>query len=519
MISFKTPSMAAVGLLAATSALPLAAQVSFSLSTTKTFRQLAGSKILFRGGEFTSYANDGTIIIVPGCDSRNYFPPGLPGPCVLGTTGFVSFGNAESTPIQNPYLVVTGLRPAVIFEPDAADRIRLTAAPASKLPRPAAGFTDASLSLYYDLTTFNIQEYKVSSYYQVRKYSNTQLALFNSEIVPGAYHYSFPRLGAPNLVAPLAAVIYPMVEGYAKLNNRWTGFYFSNVNGNVWTPRGCVQLSYLRPNTFTWTGLTTSLVYPAVDSLYFSIKALRNPADPANSEVVSGYAIFPGFADTAAPESRILLPDPYRTTFTTPPILPGGTIGMAQVELVRNMQTGGVTYDFSKRIFQIPVEVVDSYTDFVALYMKGAKNTGILMDNDGDGYNNLTEWILNSDPLVSGNIPVAPDPVAFQAVDAFGPTPVGSYFGFDVNVRNGTVPTVTYTLQRSKNNGVTWEPFVTDLQWSVERVTTVTRGITTTKIQVRSLVLVNPVTADTTNFFVEPPGTAAHIYRVLITTP
>lgn len=520
MIHFKTPSLATLGILAATSVLPLVADVKFSLSTEKTFRQLKGNKILFRGGEFSSFANDGDIVIVGGCDSRFYFGPGSPGPCAPGTTGYVSAGSVDSVPIQNPYLVVTGLRPAVIFQPDAADRIRLTAAPASKLPRPAAGFTDNSLSLYYDLTTSRIQEYKVSNYYQIRKYSSSQLQQFNSEIVPGAYHYSFPRLGSDVLVAPLTAVIYPMVEGYAKVNNRWSGFLFTKVNANKWTPRGTIQLSYLRPNTFTWVGLSRNLVYPSIDSLYFSIKALRNPADPVNSDVATGYSIFPGFTGTASPETRILLSNTYVTSFTTPPIIPGGTIGMAQIDLERNLQTGGVTYDLSKRIFQIPVEVVDSYVDFVATYMKGAKKTGILLDNDGDGYNNLTEWILNSDPLLVGNIPVPPVPAAFQAVDVLGPTPVGSYFGFNVNVRNGTDPVVAYTLQRSTDQGTTWETFGTDANWTVDRVTTVTRGITTTEIQVRSQITVPlPPAAGTLNFFVEPPGTAADIYRVKITLP
>ncbi len=519
MSQLKTLALPLFSALVAASAVPAGAQVSLSLSSEKLYRQFSKDNIKFRSGRFSAIANDGQVSSISQCNDQNYFPPGSPTICNPGTTGFLSSGNINGATIQRPYLVITSLSPAIVIEPEAADYIKLAAAPASTLPRPAGGFTDDSASVYYNLTTSNISEYKISRYFQTRNYNKNQRGKFESDIVPGAYHYVFPRLGRPDLPAAITAVIYPMPEGYATINKQKVGFRFTKVNNNKWTKKGFVQLSYLRPNKIEWTGFTPNVVFGSVDKLYFSVRAMRNPNDPVNSDVINGSAIFPAFTNTASAQSRVLLASPYVTSFTTPPIITGGTNGLVELTLERNMQTGGVTYDFSTRRFQIPVTVVDSYDDYASIFLKGAKKD-ILADPDKDGYNNLNEWILNSDANNSGSVPEMPYPAPFQAEDIFGfPTPIGSYYGFNVNIRKGTDPAVNYTLQRSTDNGVTWETFTTDANWRVERVTTIDRGVTTREIQVRSKVEVDPITETTPNYFMEPPGTASDMYRVKITLP
>lgn len=507
---------------------PLAdAQLALELSSRKTYRQNRNG-LDFLGGTFNIRLDDGNVSTIGFCDDPNYYPPGTYiGVCSPGTTGFLTSGNINGATIQRPYLLVTELSRALVVEPGKASRIRLNAAPASALPRPSGGFSDDSSSVFYNLHTTGIEEYGITGYFNNRNYTKSQREKFEAEIVPGVYFYSFPRLGFPDLPAPISAVIYPMAEGLTTRNNQVFGFQFSQVNENRWN-NGFIELSFLRPNVIKWTGLTPSTVYAGVDDLYFSMRALRNPKDPKDTDVVRGTAIFPAFDNQK--DTRVLLPNPYRGEFTTPPIFPSGTKAMVELELQRNFQTGGVTYDFSNRRFQIPVVVIDRYTEYVDIFLANERKRAILEDPDRDNYNNLTEWILDSDAADAGSIPVEPVPAPFQAVNIIGgPTVIGSYFGFNVDVKRFTIPKVVYTLQRSRDQGKTWQRFRSDpvpfpdepfnpannVGYSVNRVTTVDRGITSVQIQVRSRVITDAL--NPTNLYVEPPGTLSDLYRVKIT--
>jgi hypothetical protein len=514
MIRIKTLSFPLISAMVVSTAVNASAQVALELSSQKSYRQNQKS-LNFKGGSFVTRLSDGHVSSVGFCNDFNYYPPGyyILGPCTAGTSGYVTKGNVNGATIQRPYLVVTELVGAIIIQPYEPTLCKLVAAPASKLPRPSVGFQEQGATISYNLhVPTSIRDYNISSYSNTRKYSESQREKFQDEIVTGVYHYTFPRLGAPTQPAPVVAVIYPMVEGYAKLNNRAQGFEFTKINNNVWNKAGYIEMSFARPNTFKWSGLTPSSVYAAVDSVYFSLKPLTNPKKPQTSGIVAGEAIFPSFT-TSADESAVLLPSPYTSSYTTPPIFPSGTQAMVQIEVQRNFQTGGVTYDFSNRKFQIPVMVIDRYTEYQDTYLAKAKNKDILADPDGDGFNNLTEWILNSDGNSAASVPPTLTPAAYQAEDFLGAaTPIGSYYGFNVDVKQGTIPSVSYTLQRSLDQGKTWKKFKSDNDWSVVKVTTVVRGITKTQIQVRSLEP-NPDAAATIPT-IQPPGTIGDLYRI-----
>ncbi|GAA5123203.1 hypothetical protein JIN84_11080 [Luteolibacter yonseiensis] len=552
MIRIKTLSLPLISALVASTITTATAQVELQLNSEKTYRQ-SKKGIYFKGGTFKVRLDDGHVSTIGFCDDPNYYPPGrYINACSPGTSGFLSMGNLDNADVQRPYLVITELQDAIAIAPLYEDKIKLLAAPASGLPRPSGGFGDDSSAVYYNLHTTNVREYGITGYFLNRKYTKNQRDKFEREIVPGAYRYSFPRLNNPDMPAPITAVIYPMLEGKAKKNNRVSGFEFTKVNKNKWTD-GYVELSYLKPNSYNWAGLTPNVVFANVDRLYFSLRALRNPAKPDSSDVFRDTSIFPAFTNSAGDNPRVLLSNPYVKSFITPPIIPSGTRAIAELELQRGFQTGGVTYDLSNRKFQIPVAVFDRYTEFVSLYLSKAskKNKGILEDPDKDGYNNLTEWILESEPSSAASIPAAPQPAPYQAVDIIGgPTPFGSYYGFNVDIKEGTVPKVTTTLQRSKDQGKTWENFVdgyyyangsyTDLNdppeetltfpylpvpgvdWQVQTVRTNIRGISRVQVQVRSMTHIDVNIdnyLDEDNWYYQPPGATGHIYRVKVTLP
>ena len=513
MIRIKTLSLPLISALVASATLPASGQVALTLSSQKEYRQNKHG-INFTGGNFDISVTDGSVASVAGCNWIKYYPPGIfLGVCSEGTTAFLTSGALGGATINFPYLLVTSIIPAIIIEPRKPELVRLNAAPASDLPRPSGGFVDDSSSLFYNLHTDNATEYILTRYQKSMGYTASQGDRFENEIIPGVYHYSFPRLKNPTQPAPITAVIYPILEGEHTKNNKTEGFVFTQVGANKWNEQGFLEFSYHRPNLVQWSPISPAVIFPAVDDMYISLRRMSNPSSPKSDILTRTASIFPPYLIEGG-NPRVKLANPFVNTFTFPPIFHSGTKSIMEVELQRSFQTGGVTYDFSNRKFQVPIVVVDRYTEFSDIVFS-RKKTDILADPDKDGYNNLTEWILDSNPSESFSIPTAPVPDTLPGIiyPFFGP--IGTIeFGFTIDKKLGTIPRVTYTLQRSRDNGQTWKRFVSDGNWSVENVRYTLDGSRRSEIHVRSLVESNPRTDPAT--FVQPPGTENDIYRVKV---
>ncbi len=541
MNRIKTLSLPLISAMLASAGLPANAQIALELSSRASYRQYQGADTMsFTGGSFDINFRDGSVISIGGCDFVQYYPPGFfIGPCSTGTTGFLTSGTIDGATLAYPYLLVTSVNPALAVAPRHAELVKLTAAPASGLPRPAGGFTDHSASLYFNLNTAgSIREYILTRYDSTRAYAKGQNEKFQEQIVPGVYHYSFPRLGNPILPAAITATIYPMAEGFAKHNNVEQGFKFTNVNGNQFSKNGFVELSYIRPNLIKWNPLSPGVVFPGADSLFFSIRVMSDQSNPKSPTVLvdrySGkqQAIFPAFTNDGDP--RVLLASPLVSQITTPPVLAGGTKGVMELQLGRSFQTGGVTYDFSDRKFQIPVVVVNRYSEYQELVIGNSNKSDILTDTDGDGYNNLNEWILDSSAVDANSIPAAPVAASVATLydlDYF--TFTGrvrivrdQYYGFTIDEKLETQPGVVYTLQRSKDNGKTWTKFVSDADWTVRKVRLApgarsVKANSPKRIQIWVESKYNTAGALITlpgfELQGEPPGTQNDLYRVKIT--
>jgi hypothetical protein len=483
------------------------AQISMTISTTASYRQNS-SKVLFNGAAFNINLRDGSATF-DGCSAPFFFPPSIA--CPIGSTGFVIFGLPEvQSNSPGPYYSITSITPAILIEPREPKYCMLTAAPASTLPRPLGGFQDNGYGLYYNLLTTSIRQYSITDYSSVRRYTKDQRSKFVSDIVPGSYYYSFPRLGRPELGVAIPAQVYPMPEGLAKINNQDQGFRFGKFG--KWNSQGFLELSYLIPNIITWEGLTTSGVI-GTDTLYLSIRVMsdqKNPTSPTDLvDNLTGdpQSVFPGLQNGGDP--RVLLSSPFVTSFTAPPILDGGTRGILEIQLERSLQTSAVTYDRSKRTYQVPVAVVNSYTDYRSVIFGPGSNAPLLIDSDGDGFNNLNEWILDSDASQKAIIPIAPTPNIVVPTNFFDLP----YFGFTVNQKLGTDPAVAYTLQRSKNGGRTWTEFTTDADWIVTK-----NRLASGEFPNREMDAPKAFIQVTGRNGINPPvGTLGHIYRVKIT--
>ncbi len=137
------------------------------------------------------------------------------------------------------------------------------------------------------------------------------------------------------------------------------------------------------------------------------------------------------------------------------------------------------------------------------------KGVGLVgLEIDLDGYNNMTEWILDS---------LADDPVSVPAklTTEDHPAVLGlfvtepQYFGFSVLLKEATNPKVKQTLQRSKDLGRTWRTFRSDLDWEVKR--------DFPDIRVESKVIVDDPDNPGQRIYVQPPGTETDLYRIKVT--
>jgi hypothetical protein len=472
MTRLKTRTLPLVAAIFASAVSQTTGQVDLSLRTEKTFRQHK-SKVEFRDGQFRIDFGDGSANYQPGCFAWQYFFPSIP--CPDGATGFIGFGNLDpELPDPPTYYLITSITPAIIVEPRNADLCLLNAAPASDLDRPAPGFIDKSYSLFYNIApgSVSIREYFITIYEYQRTYQGIGGGKrMTGEIVPGVYHFSFPQLGDPNRPVAIPIVHYPIPEGYTKIGNVKQGVQFINLPGKF-DKRGFMLFDKNKIQTITWAGLSSNLVYPSSDRLYFSVRNLVNPNNPrSNVRYENGQgvpiSIFPAVVSGADP--RVLLENALVSSYTMPPLVDTGTRGVIEVELVRNVSTNGVTYDRSSRRYQMPVRFVDQYEEFrKRAFGSSTGSIQILDDFDRDGYNNLTEWVLESRANDRTSIPRQPvprltQPVLFNDGTVFVP----GNWGFTVFKRKGLIPGVRYSIERSRNGGRTWAPFTGDAYWNV----------------------------------------------------
>lgn len=510
MISKKTLSLPVLAALIASTAGPARADIGLYLSSEATYRQKEDKAPGFYGGTFKAQLRDGAGNVVGGCARPLYWPPNIPlDPCPGGATAYILFGTAlESNP--GPYFWMSDVIPALVVQSRRPELCLLKAAPASDLPRPYAGFKDDSLGIYYNLLDpANVREYVITRYDFTRNYKANERQKLQREIVPGVYHFSFPRLNNPTVRVPISPVIYPMPEGLAEKNQQKEGVRIGDSQN--WTKSGFMELSYIKPNIIQWSGFDPAVVHAGVDTLYFSMRYLSNPDDP--TATVSYYdpvrreqpaSVFPSYVSGSDP--RIQLATPFINTFTLPPVFRSGTTAVIELELQRAFNTGGVSFDLSNRKFQIPVMIVNRYSEYQGLrFPETSKKTELLDDYDNDGFNNLTEWILGSRGEDPQSVPVNPVPSAHaDVINSNGEIVDPAYFGFTVIKQRQTRPNnIRQILQYSTNGGKTWKRMRTDANWLV----TETGG----EIRVESQIYVDFFTQ------VQPPAAVGHIYRMKIT--
>ncbi len=403
--------------------------LDLTFSDRKEFKMIGPEDSAYQGGELFTRVFDGNAFIL-GCAANGgifYTTPNIT--CPSGTTGLVTQGDFDGDGVRDIglYFSVTQPVPARNIEPFQTGLVELYSAPPSDLPRPLGGFNwiDNSTVIFFDLINdpVNGVGYELTDYESTRTYLPNELERHRDEVVPGSYIFKFPALGS-NEENPanffMNAAHREMVEAVPGPGGRnvssggiSVGNDFRLLNDDRWNG----ELMEFDPRIvfdFTWEGFNPQ-TFLAGDRLFFSVRDrdsgdIRFPpiplgvGNPELPQLIGGLGL-------GIPTGYELGPD----------FFPPGLELSVELEFLREQPVGDAV-DRSFRLFRWDVNLIDTYNGFVG----GAFPPGTLdnltspeVDFDGDGFTNLEEFGLQTDPLDPADVPnITPvlDPFTQQCI-------------------------------------------------------------------------------------------------------
>jgi len=431
---------------------PVQAEVVMQFSTGAAYLQTGPFTVNFQGGDLNINLRDGNAILSP-CPHPwpTIIPPSLG--CPLGTTGFIAVGDADDDGVRDDlsFWSLSDVIPAFIIEPFRPELCRLAAAPPSDLPRPQAGFNDRGALIFYNVLTAAVVQYDITIYELIRLYDPGAAgrAQMKSELVEGQYIFTFPLLNnadtAPPVAIPVTYVNIP--EGMDPVDRRFEQERAFRFTSGTWDGNGNYLMDPQLTNTIQWIGNDATNTFQGIDFYRISI------VDPLDQTTVT-------FPPSATP---LLLLNSYTQEYNLAPFfyVPGDT-GLFRLRLDRTLASNFVAYDTSVRLFEFNIRFVDSYDGFKIIAFPTGTSIAARapnLDFDQDGFSNVVEFGLQTDPADNTSFPADPAPVVnLDDTVSFTltkrPDAVASY-GFLVSENGGPFVKIT-------GNNPTWDIVVND---------------------------------------------------------
>lgn len=403
-------------------------QANLSFQDVRVFRVTGPDTSEYLGGSWNIAVNDGTLAGFP-CfaDGGVFFVPPTLG-CAAGTTGLVTSGDLDGDGIRDSGQYFSLVQPigAINIEPFQTDLVQLTSAPPSDLPRPLGSFNwiDNSITVFWDLVNnpVNGTGFDVTRYQSSRPYGPNELERQRDEIVPGTYNFAFPILGANANDPRVFTMIAPfrgMVEAFPGSGGRSVtssgipvGNDFRVTNDEDLWSNEAVEFDPRIVFSFEWEGFNGQ-TFVAGDRVFFSLRdrvtdaILFPPFPPLNPT-------FPQLIGSSA----LGIPTNYELG---PGFFVIGQELVAEIEFRRGL-TSGNTQDISSSFFRWNIDLIDTYDGFLrAVFPLGSSDdlVSASSDFDGDGFTNLQEFGLQTDPLDPAAVPNPTptlDPITNQCI-------------------------------------------------------------------------------------------------------
>ena len=376
-----------------------------TFSDTKSYMRTGVREYAFEGGALDLDLNDGSVIIAGclfnGTTSGRVFPNGA---CPTGTHGFVVWGDIDGDGVRDTgsYWSIAEIERATNVAPGEPERIQMVAAPFSDLPRPLDGgeWEDTGVVIWYNELDPPIEIYEITRYAYSRVYGANELERQFSEIVPGPYNFEFPLLDDDLDVFPINVDYQPMIEAWPGQGPIAESGDFAGLNDDDW--REETRQLEVDPRLFykfEWRGFSFNSTLTG-DQTFFSM------IDPFTDLVV-----YPPYGPSVDPIERFpeLIDTPSSFYDLGPNFFEPGDVVIAQVEYIRDFPSTANSSDTSERQFRWPVSFIDSYAGFaLSTYPPGSDENlwGTDEDFDGDGFTNLEEFGLQTDPSDPASVPV-----------------------------------------------------------------------------------------------------------------
>lgn len=416
----------------------------------KAFQITGPSQFDYLGGQWVVVVLDGDLPILPcfaNFGEAYQVPVQLP-PCPAGTTSLITQGDFDGDGIREDGLYVSTDQPipARSIEPFYPELVELDAAPASLLPRPVAAFnwTDLSIRAFYDIIQdpINGVGYELAAYSSVREYLPADLVRHRNEIVPGTYRFKFlARNTTPE--APgnffISIAHREMVEAApgpggqsVETGGIFVGNDFRIVDGQ-WN-NGALEIDPRLRFDVNWEGFNPSTFF-GNDQLSFSIRdrntgLIQYPPIPFPEDNPETRQLI-GSADLGIPSGIDI-----GAGFLDP-----GVELVAELEFRRALVTGS-TVDRSGRFFLWDINLIDSYEGFLTVNYPDSvplsERAGDF-DFDDDGFTNLEEFGLQTDPLDPASVPNVTPTLA----------PITNQCLLDIPKRPAVGSSLTYFVQSS----------------------------------------------------------------------
>ncbi|MDB4354144.1 hypothetical protein N9Z02_02460, partial [Akkermansiaceae bacterium] len=224
------------------------------------------------------------------------------------------------------------------------------------------------------------------------------------EVVPGDYIQEFPRLDDEINPFYIRLAHLQMIEAWPGRGRVPGPNEFTLINDGLWSD-GALEVDPALFFRFDWRGFN-GITTVASDTTFFSM-VRTNDTD----EGAAGQVVFPPYNPAVPDAARFpeLISTPSDHYELGPNFADIGDEWTGVLNFNRNLQSTSISQDTSVRNFRWNVRFVETFSGYARSAFPPSDDESIFaegFDYDDDGFTNLEEFALQTDPVNPASVPV-----------------------------------------------------------------------------------------------------------------